>query len=481
MLPPLSRRSQRETAARSKERGFTLALVTVSLVAIIAMAALSIDIGTLYQAKAEAQRAADAGALTGARVISISGITGDPTNGSGSWAAICGGATSPASLAAINVGQQDLIGGVAGSITVKYGAGGAGTFTPDCTAAGPNFGVNPVVKVTAQRTNLPIFFARVFSLFGSNFAGTSVSATASAEVYNPSGSSLLASGMIPVQPRCVKPLIVANYDPGNGGNLLVNSNGTIVNPGINQLGGGVIGETFTVRVDCGPAIPNCNPPTPPTGNMRDNPPSGTLSGSPGGATVDYIPALVSGNPGAVPACSTASAFQQAMGGCDQTTVYSCGVSAVATQTQADMTINPGSGIGGSGDTATAAQCLIHSTSGGQDTLAGGTTPTFPFQIQAGGDNPLAKDSLVNSGDTITSSSSIVTLPIGYFGAGLVTGVNQPFVTIGGYLQVFVQSIDANGDLVVTALNVAGCGNTVPGGATYITGTSPVPVRLITPP
>jgi hypothetical protein len=34
-------------------------------------------------------------------------------------------------------------------------------------------------------------------------------------------------------------------------------------------------------------------------------------------------------------------------------------------------------------------------------------------------------------------------------------------------------------LVVTVLNVAGCGNTVPQGATYITGTSPVPVRLIT--
>ena len=56
-----------------------MALVTVALVTIIALAALSIDIGTLYQAKAEAQRAADAAALTAARMISISGITGDPT------------------------------------------------------------------------------------------------------------------------------------------------------------------------------------------------------------------------------------------------------------------------------------------------------------------------------------------------------------------------------------------------------------------
>jgi hypothetical protein len=476
MLPPLIRRQQREGAARSKERGFTLALVTVSLVAIIAMAALSIDIGTLYQAKAEAQRAADGAALTAARVISISGITGDPTNGAldTSWASICGGATSPASLAAINVGQQDLVSGVAPTITVNYGAGGAGTFTADCTAAGTNFGVNPVVNVTAQRTNLPIFFARIFSLFGSSFAGTSVSATASAEVYNPSQSGVLTAGMIPVQPRCVKPLIVANFDPRNGGSPLVNASGTIVNPGINQINAGVIGETFTIRADCVGGALNCNPTTPPNGNMLENPPAGTVFPT---FYLDYIPALVNGAPSAVPACSTASTFQQAMGGCDQTTVYSCGV---ALATQADMTINPG---GTAGDTATAAQCLIHSTTGGQDTLAGGITPTFPFQIQAGASNPLLKVG-VNTGDTITSSSSIVTLPIAYFnpGSGLVQGVNQPFITIAGYLQVFVQSVDpATGNMVVTVLNVAGCGNSVAPGTAYVTGTSPVPVRLITTP
>jgi hypothetical protein len=74
----------------------------------------------------------------------------------------------------------------------------------------------------------------------------------------------------------------------------------------------------------------------------------------------------------------------------------------------------------------------------------------------------------------------MTLPIGYFGTTPLAGT-QPFVTIGGYLQVFVQSIDPNGDLVVTVLNVAGCGNGVPSGTPYLTGTSPVPVRLITTP
>ena len=68
-----------------RERGVTMVLVAVAMVAIIAMAALSIDVISLYLVKEEAQRAADAAALAAARVISISGITGDPNNSSASW------------------------------------------------------------------------------------------------------------------------------------------------------------------------------------------------------------------------------------------------------------------------------------------------------------------------------------------------------------------------------------------------------------
>src|ERR1700691_5795796 len=125
MLPPLIRRPGRSRNAepRSKERGFTMALVAISMVMIISMAALAIDIGTLYEAKAEAQRAADAAALAAAQVISTSGITTDPTNGrtDGSWSAACGGSTSLATLAANNVANQNLIGGNAPStINVYY-------------------------------------------------------------------------------------------------------------------------------------------------------------------------------------------------------------------------------------------------------------------------------------------------------------------------------------------------------------------------
>src|SRR5271166_5066118 len=171
MLPPFIRRPRGRIEPRSDERGFTMAFVAMTMAAIICMAALSIDIGTLYEAKAEAQRSADAAALTAARVISISGITGDPTNSASSWQPACGGSTSAATVAATSMAQKDLIGGVAPyTITVYYGtSGGVGT-TPDCTAAGLAFGVNPVVQVTVKRTNLPVFFARVFSLFGSSYS-----------------------------------------------------------------------------------------------------------------------------------------------------------------------------------------------------------------------------------------------------------------------------------------------------------------------
>ncbi len=89
-----------------------MVLVALALVAIIAMAALSIDVITLYLAREEAQRTADTAALAAARVISISGLTGDPNNSASSWQAICGpGGT--ATQAATAVATQSAVGGAA--------------------------------------------------------------------------------------------------------------------------------------------------------------------------------------------------------------------------------------------------------------------------------------------------------------------------------------------------------------------------------
>lgn len=466
MLSPLIRRPRNGTTPCEKEHGVTMALVALALATIIAMAALSIDIGTLYQAKAEAQRAADAAALTAARLISISGLTGDPTNGNadGTWAAICGGATPYASQAAIKLAQatQNFVDAApASTVTVTYGAGNTGGAAADCSTLGAAFGINPTVTVTVKRTNLPIFFAHVFSLFGGTYSGISVSATATAEAYNSSASGSGGGNMIPVQPRCVKPWIIPNIDPGNpvAPKYFVSpTDGSIGNPGVPPAG--VIGETFSISADCNPTIPGACA-------LTTNPPP----------ALSYIPALVSGTPGAVSAgasCSITNTYQSAIAGCDQSTVYACGTPNGA---QYDLTENPVYPSAPTGDTATAVACLINSGTGGQDTLL---ATSYPFKIEAGFSNPLVQQGIVNDNDVVTASSSIVSIPI--YDSKVPPQVLPPpgtGITIVGFLQVFINSVGGTGNINVTVMNVSGCSNNATN--TPVNGTSPVPVRLITPP
>jgi len=449
-----------------------MAIVAISMVAIISMAALSIDLGTLYEAKAEAQRAADAAALAAARVISLEGITGDPTLGpsDGSWTDICGGAGSPASLAAINVAQQNPIGGApapAANINVYYGtSSGVGT-SASCTGAGLGFTVNPIVQVKVRQPNLPTFFARVFSLI---YKGTSVnsgvSATATAEVFNSSGSGSVASGMIPVQPRCVKPWIIPNVDPENSSTLLSAATGTITTPGITQLAGkgfGVIGQTFNLNADC------VSPGT--AGKCTLSNPTPQFAGG----VLQYVPALTSGAAVAVPSgCSLAAGYQSAIAGCDQSTVYACGT---PNGVQPDLNENPVNPNALTGDTATAVECLINNGLG-YDTLASFPGPiVYPFQIQAGFGNPLVQAGLLSSNSLITTSNNIVAIPIYDSSPTVPLPAN---VTIIGYLQVFINQVDRLGNVNVTVMNIAGCSNSAAGNST-VTGTSPVPIRLITSP
>src|SRR5579872_3700791 len=64
------------------EKGQTILLVAISLISLLAMAALAIDVVTLYAARSEIQRTADAAALAGAKAVADSGVTtlppGDP-------------------------------------------------------------------------------------------------------------------------------------------------------------------------------------------------------------------------------------------------------------------------------------------------------------------------------------------------------------------------------------------------------------------
>src|SRR5258708_7124969 len=248
MKPPFIHRLRRSQCVRHRERGVTMVLVAVAMIALFAGAALWMDLSPLYLARKEAQRAAAAAALTAARVLSLSGVTGDPSNTQGSlpsapWPTACGLAQQMATA----VANQNSVGRTAStSVVVTFLYNGA---TTDCTAPSGGFAVNPQVQVQVIRQDLPAFFSRIWSR-GAN----SVSATAVAEAYNSSGSGSLSSLMVPVNPRCVKPWILPNLDPGNSSNHFVDpTDGHIVNQGISlnsflnaPAATGVIGETFTI-------------------------------------------------------------------------------------------------------------------------------------------------------------------------------------------------------------------------------------------
>jgi hypothetical protein len=179
-------------------------------------------------------------------------------------------------------------------------------------------------------------------------------------------------------------------------------------------------------------------------------------------------------------CKDASSeYAQAIAGCDQTTKYQCGVPGGFNVDAVDW--NPTLG-----DTGNGAQCLINSSgpgpgNAGQDSLAPGTTYlyAYPFQIDAGTNNPLS--SLLAPNSQITSSNSIVALPIYDYATSVGSDAITP-VTIVGFLQVFINYVNADGTLDVVVMNVVGCGTgTSTSGGTVLTGTSPVPIRLITPP
>lgn len=487
MKPPLIRRSQRSSLR--DEHGVTIALVALSMVGILAMAVLSIDVVTLYLARSEAQRAADAAALAAARVISLSGVTTDPNNSlfgatTPPWSTICTIATQ----VALSVASRNAVGGIAppsAGVTFKFLYNG--TDFADCASPSGGFTVNPQVQVQVQRTNIPTFFSRIW-----NANTNTVTATAIAEVFNPSGSGGLPSGIVPVQPRCVKPWVVPNIDPANTTSANITfvtpATGAITTPGFwsGSAPSGVIGESFNLFNDCYSGPPASCPMSP--SPQLDIPPKVNVpAGShaydgissptmpPGPFNLEYLPGQIPSNFTAVPSspsCDNDTDYRKAVAGCDQTTVYKCGV---ASGYNVDVSNNPGGNIG---DSAVATQCLIHQSPGGfsgQDTL---NALSFPFTITAGTGSSLPT---TVHGSVISSSNSIVSLPIFDSATPLSFTNNTAPVTVVGFLQVFINFVDANGNLNVTVLNVAGCGNGTSTPGAPVTGSSPVPVRLITPP
>ncbi len=173
---PINRPTHRESFVRRprgnsqdyRDNGFVIILVAVFLLFVVgAMAALSIDVVTFYTARSEAQLAADAAALAGARVLANSGATSDVnTPGDG----MLGAAQLLASAVATQVAQSNSIGGQTvptGQIQVWFNATG-GSPCPAIEAGKPN---NPCITVQVT-ANLPVFFARIWGSTQVTIVGT---------------------------------------------------------------------------------------------------------------------------------------------------------------------------------------------------------------------------------------------------------------------------------------------------------------------
>lgn len=182
-----------------RERGMTIAMVALFIVALFVIAALAVDVGMLYTARTSAQHSADAAALAGAFTFVDQATAPQP---------------STAQNAAIATAAQNKILGQAVNIA-------AGDVVVDQVAR--------TVTVTVSRTGnnaIATFFARVI---GINTADVAVKATAQAATQGSGGA-------------CVKPFFMPNtvlsslstIDACKAGQKLLNPDGSMTAWAISQ-------------------------------------------------------------------------------------------------------------------------------------------------------------------------------------------------------------------------------------------------------
>ncbi|HEV2426060.1 MAG TPA: pilus assembly protein TadG-related protein [Terriglobia bacterium] len=410
------------------ETGSTLVIAVGGMVVLLGVSALALDMGQLYVVRSDAQRAADAAALAGAEVFVTQGCT------SGSGGCSAGGAQeTPARQAAENAGLQNDANGNAvviedSDVTFSYP-----------TSEDPEITVN--VQLTKARSTAPAtLFAKVFGL-----ASSDVTATATAEAYNPSG------GGTQVGIGCTRPFLVPNCDPSHttgglntacastAGYFIDPSTGAVENPGVYPSG--VIGESWALHSQAGPSQ-------------------------------WYLLAFAANSSGSVLATAISQCSPSYIG-CSSTLNTVDGKKVGPTTDQGIETLINASGLG---------------LNQGQDSISTATGPPFP--ITGGANNP--NPNLV--GQTFYSpSASIVVVPV-YDGHSLSPGGST--VTVIGYLQLFIQDVVHNGndnEIDTIIMNVSGCptgsggsggggggsgGGSGSGGTVTGNGNSPIPVRLI---
>ena len=441
-------RSAINMSGRKGERGVTILLVTVALVVMLGLAALGIDVVTLYVARTEAQRAAEAAALAGARAFVASGFTSGQLGLVSSSAAqdqVCvsggSGGSGAANQEALAVAAQNLVAGQAASVQSV-----TCSFSPQ-----PE---NPQITVSVQRNDLPTFFSRIWGR-----RGNSVSATATAEAFNPSGSS------VPIQVISVKPWLIPNcYPDPTIPSTKCPGNPYFVDPSLNYAlknPAAYIGQ----RVEFSPRINNAA--------VKSQYYLLDITAYPGPATVCPDPTNI------LPAGSCAGL------GSDYHDNIAC---ANRNELTCGSMVQPHNGPASLvSDTIAGTQCLIHTLNfsavascadPSPDCFVVPGTPGSPIIINGGQSNP---NTALRNVSNISRSDSIVTVPI-FDGA---TDLCNPSCSSGppaqviGFLQLGIEYVTSpNADIGAVILNAVGCDPSGSGTVVSGSGVTPIPVRLI---
>jgi Flp pilus assembly protein TadG len=449
------RRHRTKSRVRNDETGVIIVLVAVVMLGVVgAMAALSIDVVTLYTARSEAQLAADAAALAGARALANSGATSDTTG------TLMPAAQVLAQTVALQVAERNQVGGA---------------FLTAANVAAPTFGgtnpnANPTITVKVQVTNLPAFFARIW---GGGLL--SVTATATAEAYNPSGGvGGAATSGPPVAPICVKPWLIPNIDPTSAAppatptTIFDPATGAITNP---ALLGYLSNITKPIGLPPLSQFPNTQ--------LSDGTAQTTMAPwkfYPGDPASTFAPPTQS-----LPTCTPAitTPYQQSVAGCIQTPI-SC-------NSFANLDL---SGINTPNQTGHAVNCLAHSRNDKGDVSSNPYPLAAPFEFIAGDDNPVALAEPKFAGEQVMTSDSLVTVPV-FNNTGTAAPPTSP-VQIIGFVQLFVNPDGLHtknfnsptgyaGYVTTQIVNMVGCGTAGATGTPILgNGASPVAVRLISP-
>ncbi|MGO9271827.1 MAG: pilus assembly protein TadG-related protein [Terriglobia bacterium] len=420
--------SRRTPGRCLNDSGSTLYLVAASMVFILATCGLAVDLVALYTARSEAQRAADAAALAGATVFASSGCTGGASGSSLSCTDVQPIATNQAEA----VGNTNLVGGQPPTIANV-------TFPPDPSSTGQG---NPLITVSVQQT-IPTFFVKIFGV-----TSETVSASATAEAFNPSG----VTGAPTICEGCLKPIIVPNCDPNHA----------------SPSNSACPGEGYFINTDTGYSI--ANPGVSPAGVIGEE---WTLSSMPPGSCGSLNP------------CS--QYYEVDLGGSGYAANITSCSALLATCGDALQTLSPASDASLSWRNlirqGTPSDCTVTPPSSGQDTIGPNpmnTTP--PYVVTGGSSNP---NSLLQ-GKVISSSDSIVTVPL-YAGGTLNAGTDK--AAIVGFMQLFIEyachSASGSDNLTGVILNLTGCalsnaGGCAPGSTGTVSGggASTIPVRLV---